>query len=458
MDRVRALLPILKKHHFWLLSAVVVVAAAVAWSIGSAGLNEQYESELSRLQSRFDSVSAIGRQPNHPNDSFIQAVAEQHKKLKAEVFKAWQILHANQQKILEWPDFYREGARLAPDEEIPESIRDQFLNYFAGEFPELFETVKPLKAAENVDEDGAAGDLEGVVSWDQSQQNDIVEAYAWINPPSTTAIRFAQEDYWVYKALLRIIDRTNNAVGATANYNAAVKTINNLQIAQAAERPKTTLPFTGDASTAQPAGAGASSPPPPGVDTNDFALEKGRYVDAEGNPLSSASDGPFAEFKLMPVLIEVVMDQRKIPLLLAECANSELPVEVHQVQINPGAAGPGGGIGKSRTSALLPAPGTEPTHQFMAYVYRQRDLGDGGGRTRQGQPQQGRPALLGRNRGGRQGQAVKSDYDVTVEIWGLIYIFERPDVTKLGIDEALEAELARDDAASETETSDGGDG
>ena len=129
----------------------------------------------------------------------------------------------------------------------------------------------------------------------------------------------------------------------------------------------------------------------------------------------------------------------------------------------------GGGMGGGRTDILLPAPGTEPKFQMVAYNYQ-----GGLGSKMKAPPQQrsrsaappraggmgakagagGRGTMAG---GGAQAQAVKSDYDVTVEIWGLIYIFEEPDFTKLGIDEALAADLAADDTASETETSDDGE-
>ena len=47
--------------------------------------------------------------------------------------------------------------------------------------------------------------------------------------------------------------------------------------------------------------------------------------------------------------------------------------------------------------------------------------------------------------GGATAGAVKSDHDVTLQLWGLIYIFERPDAEKLGIDEELAAQIALDD-------------
>ena len=409
MDRAKALLPILKKHHFWLLLGVVFLAAFAGWWNGTGGLSEEFERARGELQDRFTSVDAIGQRPNHPNQTFITAVNDQHKTLKEEVYRAWKILFDDQQKVLVWPEGFSDVANLAPDAEIPDGMRYKFLNYFKDVFPDLFATVEPLESATSKKE---GGEPMGLVAWEQNQQDAIVDAYAWSRIPSTKAIRFAQEDYWVYQALLTIIKRANKKAGSKAHHNAAVKVINNLQIAQAAVRPKTeTLSYTGDAEGGSQTGAGVQNLQRPGIDAEDAELADGRYVDDQGNPLGAASTGPFAEFKLMPVLIDVFMDQRKIPFLLAECANSELPVEVRQVRINPRS-------------------------------------GDSGG-----------SKLASNAAGGGANQPGKTDYYVNVEIWGLIYIFERPDTTTLGIDEALAAELAakENELASQSQVAEGGD-
>src|SRR6185295_16827541 len=83
-----------------------------------------------------------------------------------------------------------------------------------------------------------------------------------------------------------------------------------------------------------------------------------RYVDDKYAPLpperlrgalksTTPEDALLAVAKRMPVRIRVVMDQRKLNVLLAECGNSKLPVEIHQVRINRPAAAPAaaGGMG-----------------------------------------------------------------------------------------------------------------
>src|SRR5205807_8506253 len=125
----------------------------------------------------------------------------------------------------------------------------------------------------------------------------------------------------------------------------------------------------GSAAGPSPAGdtAGGGTPAPGGgtgdgmggveqMLARDPALR--RYVDDKFQPLDPArlrgalksttpEDALLAVAKRLPVRIRVRIDQRKLNVLLAECGNARLPVEVHQVRINRPAAAPGvmGGSG-----------------------------------------------------------------------------------------------------------------
>ena len=73
------------------------------------------------------------------------------------------------------------------------------------------------------------------------------------------------------------------------------------------------------------------------------ALLSYRYLDKTGQPITVAgpSAGPDefgVEYKRLPVLMVLEMDQRAIPRLIANCTNQPLQVEVQQVQIKPSGA------------------------------------------------------------------------------------------------------------------------
>ena len=139
---------------------------------------------------------------------------------------------------------------------------------------------------------------------------------------------------------------------------------------------------------------------------------EGRYVDKNYQQL-----GGFLELqgylagevaKRMPVRMRVKMDQRAINRLLIACANSKLTVEVRQVRVNPqdGATG-STGLGRGLLSGRF---GGEPDFESRGGLFGQRGLG--------------------------AGSEMQIDdafpYDVTVELYGIIYIYNPVDEETLG--------------------------
>ena len=120
------------------------------------------------------------------------------------------------------------------------------------------------------------------------------------------------------------------------------------------------------------------------------ALVAGRYVDDKGMPLPYNAQStyyvkhPFAEFKLMPIRMSLVMDQRRIPKLLVECANSNMPIEVRRVRILT-VAGATGMSGMAQTPAGGQSEDIGPMDipveiQAWIYIYNppdEKNLGKG---------------------------------------------------------------------------------
>ena len=86
---------------------------------------------------------------------------------------------------------------------------------------------------------GVAGQsykIVGTVDWNpQDQQRIRSEFYFSKAAPVRLAIRLAQEDYWVYQALLYIIKKTNG--NASTHSAVAVKQINAMQIGARPQAP-----------------------------------------------------------------------------------------------------------------------------------------------------------------------------------------------------------------------------
>lgn len=224
--------------------------------------------------------------------------------------------------------------------------------------------------------------------------------------PTATKIWVTQEDLWVYEAMLRIVASTNEAKGADRFSNAAVRTIVSLEVGRLAAQASRgrgriqmpqALPGAGMGMGLEGYGGGDEggyggyggyggneggyeggyggyggerggyeSPMGGGYGSEmggygseadpDAALFVGRYVDEQGNPIASTGEGGAEEygkeFKRLPIRMELVMDQRWLPHLIAECANSPLQVMVNEVRVNPpggfNTTGGGGSYGGGR--------------------------------------------------------------------------------------------------------------
>lgn len=127
------------------------------------------------------------------------------------------------------------------------------------------------------------------------------------------------------------------------------------------------------------------------------ALDDKRYVDEKGMPLPSGTPGP-AEFKRMPILMRLVMDQREIARLLVTLADLPLPVEIQQVRIN----------------TKMPGIKREPHRQF--------GYGQEGGDVRGS-----RRTSIAMPRDQALDETLQYPFDLAVEVAGFIYIFNPPD-------------------------------
>lgn len=293
----------------------------------------------------------------------------------------------------------------------------------------------------------------GTVDWNSADYSALEQRFDWRERPSTLAVVLAQEDLWVIEALLRIIKDTNK--DATTYATASVKRIEALQIGRdtAGAWKDSEEPIFHAGGAAGGAGGmggmgmggmgmpGAGAPGMGGMragmdmggmggagqgaagsgdEQTRRLLIEGRYVDDKGKPLPydiefPYTKHPYAEFKMMPIRMNLVMDQRRLPELLVECANSNMPIQVRRVRIMKTQ---GGSLDLGATAA--PAAGA----------------GRGGAGPARGMPMAA-PARAGAGMGmARPAGDTKGDegspYDIPVEIQGVIYIYNPPDIERLG--------------------------
>jgi len=487
MNQLQSVLVALRKWGFWVICGVAVLVGLGAWFIAQQSVQANIKARKDQLDGLKSQVSGV--KPGSPNPQVIDAARKQIEQLKADVYQAWVTMYAEQKVKNQWPaalgaeflNWVNQPGRK-PGDPIPERFREIYLNFIEQHFPTLFEIIN-LRRPANVDlkqlgsiraavasggystgeypgamttmgEEGYGGtmgypgaaypgtgvtgtgsttvEMVGIVDWSSQNIAAIKQRFAWRQVPTSDEIWNAQEDLWVYEALLRIIAKTNE--GATGPHNAAVKRINAIEIGPDAARyfvsasaatSMTSSSATGTMGspameTGSPSelGSGYSS----GYGYGGYGMRStyGRYVDASGNPLPPGSAQPFAEFKMMPVRLDLVVDQRKIDQLLVNCANSDMPVRITRVLIKPGQAARGGMVGYGGGVG-----GDTGMSSTMGYGYGSETGYDTG-------------AGYGGTYGSGGMSRATTSHEVPIIIEGIIYLFNPPNIEELGKEGAPE--------------------
>ena len=307
----------------------------------------------------------------------------------------------------------------------------------------------------------------GKVVWDTPALD--VTMKNWEQEPQSFEVWLTQEDLWVYQALLWVIAESNKDVreasktvlpgASTAGggsgtisgaggdplnlRDAVVKEIVQLSIGKNAARPLDQQSrrsirsgvssgmdgldsSSGDSSSGSQLGGllGASDSGSGGSDgvmmtgLSPAAMAEamrrvamaGRYVDAEGKPLMEPD--LTAQFRRMPVLLELRVDQRYISDILVNCANSPMPIDVLWVTVSP-----------ENTQQMNYAP-------TVATVPGMSGSGSAGGQGAGRRPPSGGGGSAGRTRG--TGNVDFGPHEVVIEILGCINIFAPPEREKIG--------------------------
>ena len=368
----------------------------------------------------------------------------------------------------------------APLDAITRNDRTVYKNYIAPEFPALARRIGSswkftLDSAAMTPAQGGFGpppgaggftppgfgtasanqDTRDLVRWPEESQKALATAvlpwFGRATPPDIHEIYYAQEDIWILRGLMDIIAQTN--AGANENFQAIVKEIEWIRTGPRASRDVGTLwaagaaspggsggaPYGGGGPPSGYAGGGGGGPPsgygamggPMGGKGGETANAvraavridpaDGRYVDSSLKPLTgsqlrsamklqNATDAVNAVAKRVQVRMRLKVDER-FGRLITECGNGKMMLEVLQVRYNTDpapdvAAGGGGGGGGAAGGGSKPSFGGA-------------GLGGGGG-----------AGMLGDGEAGLSSAAPQatdiSPGEVSIEIYGLIYLFNPP--------------------------------
>jgi len=487
MDKLKAQLAPVTKHWFWIAAVLVMLGSVATWWLASGKLITEFTSAESKIASDDSSVTSVsGKLNEHPNPKTHLEMEKLIADRKKEVLLAWQDVYDRQQGILIWPvkelqdEFVREFKDLTPielavafptpeDVEKDTALLSRYKNYIGNVLPGIAEIAK-TKWTANFETNAAASGMgammgdsmsgmsgmdprsmntlvdEGpLVNWSTGSQDSLLtDLFPWRTGgalPKTLQVLYSQENLWILRQLMQIVASVNG--DAAQRFQAKIREINRISIGSSVSTTAGSVSKPASDATQMMGGmgdmGGMGGMSDMGMDSSsamsmDSSMGGGgagvvevdpgdnRYVDTAGKPIlaaqlraalssNSPTDAFMAVAKRIPVMMSLKMDQRAVPELLAKCGSAQLMVEVKQVRILSAGA-----------SAAASGPGGSGMESGMGM---DSSMGSG----------------MDSSMGGMAAPVVAANpfpFDLDIEIYGIIYIYNPPLAEKLGVEKVNE--------------------
>jgi hypothetical protein len=379
-EGVRPFVAAVAKYHFWILAALVPLVLLPLVFMANGTLTQQIASRRTVIDSKLGEVSTVTGLAPHPNEQWSTTVEADAAEIEDQTRAEWQRLWHGQQFLRIWPkllddDFIDAVTSLPPGGELKRPLLIRYKNRaprLVRELParmgvpnEIPESTAAQPAAQPA-ADAAPAKPKAPVVWNAADQQKVLASFEWTPVPSTTQVRLAQEELWVYGMFCDIVAGFNK--GATGSHDAPISVVDQLTVGFPALQPQPGDP--GVQRIVVPAAVPAAAGEQPLDAPMDMPLDQGGegvpaatpvhprfggvpqptdddfrswiYVDFDGRGLTAQQLTELADMKmvhLMPFVLRVVIDQRQLDRLLTTLASWPVPIDVRQVRINTDGGG-----------------------------------------------------------------------------------------------------------------------
>ena len=300
-------------YRFWIIVPAAALLPLVGWAMSVTPLQNKTRQEQTAADSAFRNVDTFLKAPKRPNKEWIETAQAKRAIVKQAVDSTWLALYERQKPLMTWPeDVRKEMTGIEFGQPIPSQVLQQYRQSYISQsqFYELYRLADPYDP--NVSELSKGKVIFG------PQATIKYEDWTQVSPPVPAAWR-AQEDVWIQRAILTVIRDTNSR--ALNHLSAPVQEIISMSIAEAAPRPESDPP---PARAVQKAPAAAQAPGAKPAQDPMAALSQvpeNRYVKVT------------PQYKVVPIYLQLLVEQQSIPELLVNFANSKIPIETKQVSM-----------------------------------------------------------------------------------------------------------------------------
>src|SRR6516162_6692626 len=125
MDKVKQILELLRRHHFWILCGLAALVGVIVWQMSTSSLDAEFQKDSHNVAESLKKVQDVARDDTMPREKWKELKEKETEARKDEVGKKWQELYAEQkEKVFKWLDNLsaEDVAKLEASSQYPEEL------------------------------------------------------------------------------------------------------------------------------------------------------------------------------------------------------------------------------------------------------------------------------------------------------------------------------------------------
>jgi hypothetical protein len=337
MDQLKVILRQCVKYRFWIAVGISLLLPLIGYFVGAGTINAETTKREGEIKQAKEGVSKYtsGVVVNH---QYQPEAAKKKEVLVQDVDETWRKLFASQEPLLKWPvevqERFRKWGRKYPEDVDRNQVQTTLIDY-AVAYPSFVENIYKIFKPFNY-EDGT-----GIVVAPDAKVLLAQSEFSQDAPPDMTKVWSEQERLWVVTALLDVVAKVNDGVGAKDWEGAVVKQINLLEVGspldqdqESMAKGETLLP----PDSLMPAGGAAPAAPPTVPSAPGGGESRPGMGGGMGGPANAPSNEVYyiktdsQQFKTLPIRMSVLVDQARLQNFLVGLENSPMAIVVSEVE------------------------------------------------------------------------------------------------------------------------------
>ncbi|AMV37655.1 hypothetical protein [Planctomyces sp. SH-PL62] len=354
MDQIKDILRQIARYRFWIAVCVAAMLSAGAYVLGSGPVQKKTADETGKITSAYKDVQQYASS-SVPTGDFAPIVEQKTAVLTKDVDAAWKQLYDRQAPLLTWPpsvsERFKAWGRKWPEDAAPSAVQLAIVDYveaYPAYVDQVFKVFRPFdyETGEGVVASAPKEQLLRPVTFDLNTK-----------APKLGEVWSAQERLWVQRTALEVIAQVNrNAKDWDSAY---VKEIKLLEVGSALAQDQRSLakgeeleeaeairapnePEEEEEGMGEMGGMMGSSMMGSGMMGSAMMGRMGGMGSGMGGAAGAMTEAQSVlflkpenatQYKILPIMFTVLVDQDHVQNLLVELENSPMAIEVRDFEM-----------------------------------------------------------------------------------------------------------------------------